>query len=1225
LLRYNSDMLPTGKNAFIPFLLFCVLLTLLVLKVSSSFYPRLLPSGKAPTNIYAPTAEELNIDPTTIRVIAQANPNPTSILANATAVQSSCLPAGPEQTPPPATTLAACQESSVNLVDYVVPPNPVCDDGSPVTEANKGDCVTSSSVTLTDTYIGSVNNSVQALRDGFVKQNSNEIHFIWKHDRSRRTIGLAQDTIWGGGPAGGFFVCDGTSEQAFYRVYDGETNELGASTYPETVQCDQENSHSGYLRSFRKEWNGQNINTVADSLIPDSQLSECNVNGQSKITVTNSNKMIYSGKAKCNGSDVDVAVMLATGGAGAEEVNVYCKNKGLCAWYQKLDFTVEKNQPQYWKKQADAGTPFDVCALADAGGSRSTLPNYFEYNIQRECGKSATKVMNNFLDEYSVSCVPKADYILEWIRRDECWKTSKGCSDWNTTGELKFVAGTKLFGLFRNEDAIEKRYNSNTNSNKSRQESIEAYLTGRPDRLPAAVQSSNRSGLNISSGSIDVGSLGLFQSPLHKLSTLDQQCVMIFDKLKAVKELCDPINRIEGEENSECAINQYLPNSSFRYADLYSQLVSYAQTYGYDTTNPAPMCARLMAPNKNNESGSALREQILKVDPAMEVGYRPAFVVLATMVGDPTMINPKFRSKTEDKSKFWQVDYLEVRVPTFGSDFLYTPTGTPLNDTRPGGTYQDPLRVTANILTTPETQKLYREEEAEERGKVTAAAKSIWPGISGPVPVGNAIGAADAPIKCQSKSDPKVFGEEHCDNIARALISFINARAAVVPGDELHRKYSPVRGWVPSPNNTCTVSEPSLYGNSVLNQRPYVDEQYHVAQESKTLGSKLESKERVGAYEKKLEASNLFEANIPDALTMSQNAPVLGTTRMFYVSPHNFTMLYAQNAFLGMMTPEQQEKFLKDGNYNTAMKTTGLDNLDVQKDASFYRVEKPGTNPPEFDLVEVSVKMVRPPAYQDKKQESPLMWQTGGSIASFPTRMLALMTTPPGSKVHNFTLGCTGANATEMWLKGECIPVDGPGPSGNDATGSGKPPEPSKQCINVWTEDAAMAGQYKADILAKLPFQQKRVDKPEFKFAGWAAYFGVSGRQDDQHLFRNDCNGGQSCIQYILDEATSKTDLNPYLVAAIALNETGGLISSEPQFIGPHFGCGVDRSRPGFISQGTIEEKLNCMLGFFAENRGLSSDAALRKYGYSNGARNDNLNKIISYISENGYEGTCEP
>jgi hypothetical protein len=96
------------------------------------------------------------------------------------------------------------------------------------------------------------------------------------------------------------------------------------------------------------------------------------------------------------------------------------------------------------------------------------------------------------------------------------------------------------------------------------------------------------------------------------------------------------------------------------------------------------------------------------------------------------------------------------------------------------------------------------------------------------------------------------------------------------------------------------------------------------------------------------------------------------------------------------------------------------------------------------------------------------------------------------------------------------------------------------------------------------------------------------------------------------------------LIMAIALNETGGLISNEPGFIGPHFGCGIDRNNPGFISAGTIEDKLTCALGFFSRNRNLTSDAALRLYGYANGSRNSNLNKIINIMSEGEYTGTCE-
>jgi len=85
------------------------------------------------------------------------------------------------------------------------------------------------------------------------------------------------------------------------------------------------------------------------------------------------------------------------------------------------------------------------------------------------------------------------------------------------------------------------------------------------------------------------------------------------------------------------------------------------------------------------------------------------------------------------------------------------------------------------------------------------------------------------------------------------------------------------------------------------------------------------------------------------------------------------------------------------------------------------------------------------------------------------------------------------------------------------------------------------------------------------------------------------------------------------------LNESGGLISNKPGFVGPHFGCGLGASdNPGqIIGDGTIENKLQCVLGFFQRNSidtPAEADAALKTYGYANGTRQDNLVKIIGYL-----------
>lgn len=1211
-------MLHTGRKSLLPFLLFCALLTLLALKVVNVLRPASLYPAQSPTNLFAPSTEQAAGAANSVRVIAQLNPNPNSVTANSSPVYSTCSPSAPP-TPEPEEAFAACQSSSLNLSNYITPESPLCDDGSPVTDANKGSCVNSSSITLTDAWYGGVNNSVESLSvpglpetSGYIKQNSNEVHFVYRNFGNK--IGLVQDTIWGGGPAGGFFTCDGTNEQAFYRVYDSATNTLGSKSFDTNAQCGADMVSTSKIRSFRKEWDGKNINTLQlppDKPVPDDgDLSECTVAGQSNIDVTNTAQMIYNGPAKYNETEGNAAVMWQKSGAGADEVTVFFENKGLTCWYQKLDFTIEANTPQYWLEQAQAGNLVDLCTLKDAGGDRSELPSYMEYNLQRQCGTSSELVAKNFLDEYSVTCLPQSTYVLEMQRREECWKTDREgnnpnstCPNWNTTGELRISATGEMFGLIRNETKINQRYKTLGNLNKkNRQESIEAYLTGRSNQIPGSLQTS--ADFNSSIPSItDPSQLSVYQSALYKFSTLEQQCRMIYNKLEAVKEMCEPFNRIEGEQNLDCAINQYLPNTSLRYIDLYNNMQS------------ADRCESLMNPDANNAQAIALKNQILNVDPAMEVLYMPAFIVTAELVGFP-YANPVFRSSSDDKGMYWQVDYLEVRVPTFGADFLDRTRTTSLsNPSRPGGNYRDPLRQVSDVITPPEIQKKYIEEEQAERDSIRAAIQI--PNIRGPVPIGNAIGATDAPIKCrndqgtpQDTSDD-TYSPDNCDNIARALISFINARAAV-PSDQtpLHRQFSPARQWVPSPTNVCEVKEEYLYGNSELTGVP-LEDKYQVAEQAQTIGSKLQTPERVGEYDKKREAVSLLEANVQMRAgngVGDPNTDNIGRTRIFYVSPHYYTFLYNQNAFLGLLTTEQQEIILNNESFNSVLKTEGMDTFTSQKSSSTYRVPRTGG----YDEYEVSVEMGRK---EDDEGEidSPLMWQTGGTVASYNTRLLALLSTPPGSKMHNYTLGCTGKNATENWLLGKCKSVDGEGPSVEPEP----KPAPAGQCINVWPADQQAEA---AIIRRNLPGQQAA----SRNFAGWAAYFSVTSRPQDQHLFRNSCNGNQSCIEYILDRVTQESEVSPMLMMAIALNETGGLISNEPGFIGPHFGCGIDRDNPGRIAAGTIEDKLTCALGFFSQNRSLSSDEALRLYGYANGSRNSNLNKIINIISDGEYTGTCE-
>lgn len=1251
-------MAPSRKTNIFPTLLFVFLVGFIALKVFTAFSPVSLKIPQISIPVLAPAEPQLAADPNSVRIIAQANPNPGSVATAAQPVPAICGGEGVGTSPlakPPApasnesAATEACAKATLdNLIDYITPN---CEGTS-----CKGPTVTATSVTLTQGSYGGVTNYVEKIdNDGtgdVFKQYSNNTNFAYKVKDGY--IRLMQDTIWGGGPDGGYFTCDNRNlGQAFYRAYDQKTNELGAPIYPTTVSCGTPNESSAYLKAFPKVFNGKDINdpaNVTSQLATDADLGGdiCKVANQTHsnnnpIYSTSTNKMIFNGKAKCNGQVNEMAAFLVTNGAGQGEVSMYCLGKGLCAWYQKLDFSVAENKPDAWAATGGSDADLkDLCQLRKAGGDISKLPDYFEYNLQR-CENTPQTVLNNFVDEYSVSCVPQTDYSLDLLRKEDCFKTPKGCSNWNTTGELKFVAGNQLFGLFRNEELVKNRYATPTSyESRVRNESIEAYFSS-PGRCGEGGAGCVDGHVQLNPG-IDritsIEQLSIYQSPLFKGSTLTQQCQLIYDKLEAVDELCQPYNRISGEENSECAINQYLPNTSLRYSDLYKKMKAAKRE----------SCNSLMNPNKANAEAVAMRDQILRVDPSMEIGYRPAFIVLATLVNQPTDKNPQFRAGTSP-TRFWQVDYLEIKVPTFGSDFLNRNlTKAASNPNRPGGSYQDPLRFTADILTRPEIQEKYREEEAGERKVIRDFVSAVETTSTGKITPGELIGKdadADSPIRCRDGKGSYSAGS--CDNIARALITFINATETVDPATKLHYQYTSTSEQLLPSVKKCEVDEDIFYEN-VMHKASLngpVGKEFQQAEEATTIGSKLEAK-NVGNLQKKTDATADVEAFLEDMSAAggqqtaeAQDAGLsfsrvngLGRTRIFMVSPHKFTLLYAQNAFLGLLTKEQQDKVLNDPNFNSVLKTKDLDTFTNENENARSEYPLGATEPitpaqaalitsapTSGQMVEVSAKIQK-----DNTKTSPLLWQAGGAVANLPTRMMALLTSPIGSKMQDFTLGCRGPQATEMWLKGSCVPAgedkDGDGVGDTDGVNV------SKTCINV-TATQNQADAAAAKLRQTLAIQQMPVTRTALRgaFAGWAAYFGVKDRPDDQHLFREDCTDNEGnkimCYELILKRVTEETNINPYLAIGISLNESGGLISSEPDFAGPHFGCG-NGATIGSTSSNTIENKLECMIGFFARNKQLSDDASLRRYGYANGQRNQNLNKIIGIISEGEYKGVCD-
>lgn len=237
----------------------------------------------------------------------------------------------------------------INVAEYVAPQ---CDGTCPIVGA--------SSIGEGFAHVGNVTNYVEWI-DGKFKQHSNEVHFLYSVEGG--VIKFLRDTIWGGGPANGFFTCDGTSQQAFYQVYDDGGN-WGRSILATSMSCGETYTSSGYLNSYAKD-------PSMETNLNEGPFNSCNVTGQTGIMTTGAQQLIFEGPAVCNSLDpIDVIVTTNLSGSGAGETYVYCKGYGLCAWYQTLDF--DKDSPADWDETTN------VCNLEGASETLNRDPYYVE-------------------------------------------------------------------------------------------------------------------------------------------------------------------------------------------------------------------------------------------------------------------------------------------------------------------------------------------------------------------------------------------------------------------------------------------------------------------------------------------------------------------------------------------------------------------------------------------------------------------------------------------------------------------------------------------------------------------------------------------------------------------------------------------------------------------------------------------------------------------------------
>jgi hypothetical protein len=985
--------------------------------------------------------------------------------SNLGSLNSTAAPAQPAPATAGGIAISCQQTQNISMIEYE----------GPGSVSNPAPVIMASYIPLKgDPYIGNIPNQVEWYDGTTFNQKSGTGSFLYQQGGGK--INIVQDNVWGD------FMCT-NGKKAIYQVE--ENGQLGGEWTTSTANCGQIFTSTQTIRTYEQGPIPWTLPASGSMTASAQGLQACDVPPQSNQTVTNNGELIFQGQALCNpdvngNKTYDMIVIKHLSGAGAGEMYVYAKGYGLAAVYDNFDVTTPGNRPIDWNASTD------LCDLKPK--QKTTASNYFEYNIHRAVSINNAKgqdVLDSLYNGYSVSCMPLQDYKLaltdvQSINKN-CGGKYKCNGGWNTgwqiDGALKINASNTLFGLLRNE----KKVNSNieTDSLPGRFDSIESYFSTRNTQQDAANQSrstpltsqptlTENPDANQSTAQSAPDMLSdVYQSPLYKLLTLDQQCQMIQEKLQAVETLCKSENRIEGDP-TDCALDQNIPGENM------TQLALWSQVKGKNCTD------LMKLPSSTDPKNKSLKDLILEVNPSMDTAYRPAFIVAATTFDpEPSNVETTSPDVTAPQTKqFIVLDYLEVKVPAFGSDFLLsdpsaagtatTTDAVPItigNGTDPTSYYRDPLLRTTDALRTGESIQTDQQKERDARTTMRTNGKTLkTTGGSGSV-VGSSDPKVTVPILCYDQSPiapagtgapagaPKLVAcdpNTNNDKIPAALLYFLNSNAKLIDGPD---SSSNTTSTDETNRGDCAVQEPDFYDKNFYDDKT----KRKIAEQAKTIVSQLEAPDQVGQFVKKKTIATNIHTDIPDALVYSNNGngTIPTSTQLFFVSPHRYGLQYVQSSFLSFLTLEQQKNA---GLNNVTQKltdlgvgstdSTGQFVLDPQKFSKLLRTDftgkiainsadqlmKPaGTVTDVGSGKDTDVRLSgQLQSYDDKNKDNngvstrSLFWKLAGQVASLPTRLMALVTTPVGSPLNDYTLACTGGLknpnpfATEDWLLGRC-------------------------------------------------------------------------------------------------------------------------------------------------------------------------------------------------------------
>lgn len=599
----------------------------------------------------------------------------------------------------------------INVEEYVAPR---CDGGS---------CphVGSSSVGEGFAHIGNVDNYVEWVSDSKFKQHSNDVHFMYTVEGG--VIKFLRDTIWGGGPANGFFTCDGTSQEAFYQVFSGSppasASNWGRGILATSMSCGDVYTSTGFIEAYAKDPSMETNYDVGP-------FNSCSVSGQSGIETTGTQQLIFEGTAICNSLDpIDVIVTTNLGGAGAGEVYVYCKGYGLCAWYQSLDW--EENSPTDWDESTD------VCAL-EAGLSQINLDPYYVEPIEG-------------IYEYEDENYPLPGDIRNTNQTYKIYEdlVAQGYQAYCSIPNLNAIASANtnqlmledMIGISGNSAHNESRPGNRVYVDLDDYKQFYNYIDSQTPlwRNEGVFVLKDKDSLeNFWSHLDDTETIGLIptsHSPAYLVTSPEDQCREKKKIISAVNTKCSTL-----KNKDTCALNISYYLNTYAYLDLY-ELV---ESTGFD-------CSMMNTPNEElSITEQKIKNSFLKMPFALPTAYRWAFAIYSAELREPriagefglewTDTNHKpgfdFLRYDEDRSPITnqraiprsEVRIIAFRVPDFATnqdDFeftftpppeVYFPDKGPITATvhtpkysPPDFNWRDSLKVARNALQTTRLQE----------------------------------------------------------------------------------------------------------------------------------------------------------------------------------------------------------------------------------------------------------------------------------------------------------------------------------------------------------------------------------------------------------------------------------------------------------------------------------------------------------------------------------------